>query len=341
VGEGARASLAETVRRACPRALRATIVVDATVAALWPPRGLETGLATRVLRVPAGEASKTRRVLARLQDRLIEGTRDEPVVAVGGGAVLDAAGFAAATARRGLPWIALPTTVVAMADAALGGKVAVNHPRGKNLLGTFHPPRAVLADTAFLATLPDRERAAGLAEVYKAARVGDPALLETLRRGPPEGAGEWAAAIHAAAAVKARLVEADERDAGPRRALNYGHTVGHALETVCGAAAMLHGEAVAIGMAVAGAIARARGVWTTEDEERQCRDLEGMGLPTRLPEGATPDAILGLLALDKKRRPGAHHTFVLPRRVGVVIVEDVTTAEIVAALAARASASSR
>jgi 3-dehydroquinate synthase len=334
-GLGLRATLQEEIAARLPRATRLVLVVDREVAKRWPPartfpRG---GVATVVVRIPAGEASKTRAVLARLQDRMLDLTRDDPVVAVGGGATLDVVGFAAATVRRGLPWIAVPTTVVAMADAAVGGKVAVNHPRGKNLLGGFHPPRLVLADVDFLSTLPDRDRVAGLAEVYKCGRVGDPVLLGTLRAGAPADQDAWIDALRRSVVVKARLVEVDERDVGPRRALNYGHTTGHPLETLLGNDRMRHGEAVAIGMGVAARIAVARGLLASGEATRQDEELRGLGLPTEVPPEVEPRDVLAVMDLDKKRRASGGRTFVLPSAPnGVIIAEDVTDDEVLAAL---------
>jgi 3-dehydroquinate synthetase len=334
IGAGARRLLARTLDDAFPTAERVGWLVDATVARLWERAdGLEPPAGRRAARLllPAGEAAKERSVLAAAEDLLLELRREEPVIVVGGGAALDAGGLAAALAHRGHPWIAVPTTVLAMADASVGGKVAINHARGKNLLGTFHPPVEVLADLDVLATLPARERAAGLAEVWKAGCVADADLCARLAEGPPEGPA-LADALARAVAVKARLVEADERDHGARRALNYGHTVGHALERV--GLDLLHGEAVAIGMGVAARLARARGLLDAAWVGRQRDALVRLGLPVDLPPAVDRRALLERLGADKKRRAGALHTFVLPRATGVVVVEDVREAEVQAALAA-------
>ena len=259
------------------------------------------------------------------------------MIAVGGGAVLDVAGYAAATARRGLPWVAVPTSGVAPADAAVGGKTGVNHPRGKNLLGAFHPPVLVLADVTTLATLPERDRVAGLAEVYKAGLVSDAGLVEALRarRDPPDDAFR-VDVVSRALRVKAALVERDERDAGPRRLLNYGHTVGHALETCLGNEAMRHGEAIAIGMGVAARLAVARGLLAETFVVIQDSDLSRLGLPLHVPFGASTPRILQVLAADKKRRAGALHTVVLPRGPQrLEVFEDVTEAELSTAIDAR------
>ncbi len=332
IGEGIRERVWPEVRRRFPTARRLGAVVDAAVAALWPEAGGGDEPDTLCLRAPAGEAAKERHVLETLQDALLELRREEPVIAVGGGAVLDVVGFAAATVRRGLPWIAVPTTVAGMADASVGGKVAINHPRGKNLLGTFHPPSLVVSDVDYLTTLEAREVLSGLAELYKVARIGDPALLALLGRGPPRSPAAWMDAIRRAVAVKARLVEQDERDRGPRRLLNYGHTVGHALERILGPERMRHGEAVAVGMAAAARLARARGLVGDAWVEGQDADLRRLGLDPARHEGVDASALLDVLGQDKKRRPGVRHVVVLPRESGPpAVYEDVEDAEIRAA----------
>lgn len=342
LGPGARRLLREAVEALAPGAQRVGWLVDEAVARLWErAAGLEPPAGLEVLRMalPAGEACKEREVLAAAQDLLLGLRRDEPVVVVGGGAALDLGGFAAATAHRGHPWIALPTTVLAMADASVGGKVAINHARGKNLLGTFHPPGEVLADLDLLGTLPAREAAAGWAEVRKAGFVGDRALLDLLAQGVPPGLEAQAHALHRALAVKARLVEQDERDHGPRRALNYGHTIGHALER--SGLGLLHGEAVALGMVAALALSESRGLLAAGVRAREVAALARLGLPTALASPVEAGAVLARAGADKKRR-GARHVFVLPVGTqGVHVVEDVTDEELAAALAALQPAGAR
>jgi 3-dehydroquinate synthetase len=341
VGSGCLARFSELVAARLPRARRFHHVWDTHVAAIagsgrWevrfvPPKG-STSL------VPAGEAAKERPVHLRLEDDFLDAalTRDDAVIAVGGGAALDVAGFAAATVRRGIPWVAVPTSVVAMADAAVGGKTGVNHPRGKNLVGTFHAPALVVADVKTLATLSTRDKTAGLAEVWKAGVVGDPALVDRLDAGPPATDAAWVDTIARALAVKIRLVERDERDLGERRLLNYGHTVGHALEFLGGFKAHRHGEAIAIGMGVAAEVARRRGMVAPDLARAQDDVLSRLGLPVRVPATAITRRVLDAMRMDKKRRPGEPHTFVLPRRVGdAVVAEDVTDEEVSAALDAR------
>ncbi|MGE0193043.1 MAG: 3-dehydroquinate synthase family protein [Planctomycetota bacterium] len=335
VGVGVRRDVVTRARAVAPRARRVGYVVDERVDGLWPTPTWPDDLEPVVVRLPAGEAAKQREVLAGVQDALLDLRRDEPVIVRGGGAALDVGGLAAATVRRGLPWIAVPTTVVAMADAALGGKTAVNHPRGKNLLGVFHPPAHVLADVDHLATLPEREIRAGLAEVYKCARLGAPGLHRLLAGGVPRDAKSWVAVLEASARLKADVVAQDERDHGVRRRLNYGHTVGHALERVLGPERMRHGEAVAMGMVVAAALAVRRGLLPAGDAVRQREDLERLGLPVRLSTSVAAADVLAAIAEDKKRTDDARHTFVLPIAPDDVrIVDDVTDDEITTALAA-------
>ncbi|MBL9088690.1 MAG: 3-dehydroquinate synthase [Planctomycetia bacterium] len=342
VGLGLVGRLESLVAEAAPRATRQLLVVDAGVAPArvhgrWPGEW-SPDPATSIV-VPGGEAAKTREVHARLEDAILDAglTRDDVVVAVGGGAVLDVAGYAAATARRGIPWVAVPTSVVAQVDASVGGKTAVNHPRGKNLLGTFHPPRRAVVDVGALRTLPERDRTAGLAEVYKTGLVGDRDLLGLLTgRGARDDDAWWVEVVARSLAVKAKLVAADERDVGARRALNYGHTVGHTLETALGNDAMRHGEAVAIGMGVAAEVARGRGLVASRFLEAQDAALALLGLPIRVPGSVRPAALADLALEDKKRRAGAELTMVLPRtRGGVVVAEDVSRAELETAIVAR------
>lgn len=341
VGGDLVAVLREAVLARDPVPRRVGLVVDAGLAPAWGERleALARALPDPVrIEVTGGEPSKERAPLERLQDALLELRRLEPVLVLGGGAALDVAGFAAATVRRGLPWIACPTTVVAMADAAIGGKVAVNHRRGKNLLGTFHVPERVHVDASWLETLGPRDTAAGLAEIYKAARIDDAVLAERLREGVPADPDAWEAVILRAVGVKARLVSEDLRDHGVRRALNLGHTVGHALERLPGRDPLRHGEAVAVGMVAAAHLASARGLLAPGEVEALSADLERLGLPVAAPPEAGAEAVLELLGADKKRRPGALHTFVLPLApVGVRIVDDVTDAEIREALQAVAA----
>jgi 3-dehydroquinate synthetase len=267
------------------------VVADERVAALHPL----SSDAPRIL-LPGGEGSKTVATWQRVIDALVaEGLdRDGCLVAFGGGALLDVAGFAAATYLRGIRWIAVPTTLLAQVDAAHGGKTAIDHPAGKNLIGAFHPPAEVLCDTDLLRTLPPREIRSGLAEVVKHAVIGAPALLDRVGRHPP------ASLVREAAAVKLAIVGRDPREGGERRLLNLGHTLGHAFERASGYA-LSHGEAVALGLRAACRIA-ARHCGFREGAAVESA-LDRCGLPSR---GALPfDALEGALRHDKKRAKGA------------------------------------
>ncbi|HJW35871.1 MAG TPA: 3-dehydroquinate synthase family protein [Actinomycetes bacterium] len=281
------------------------------------------GLAVHQLEVPAGEEAKRLEVVAGLYERLaaIPTRRADPVVAVGGGATTDVAGFAAATWLRGVPLVNLPTTVLGMVDAAVGGKTGVDVPAGKNLVGAFHQPVAVVADLDTLAGLPAAEVRSGLAEVAKAGLVGDPALAEALARaaGLAVAADPVALAplVEGAVRVKAAAVAADEHeeagDALGRLSLNYGHTLGHALERLGGYRGIRHGEAVALGMVFAARVAEAVGLARPGLADGHVELLAALGLPVggvRL----DPDQVLAAMATDKKHRQGLR--LVLLRRPG-------------------------
>jgi 3-dehydroquinate synthase len=263
-----------------------------------------------LLEVGEGEPAKSLAEAERLWDGFVAHgvDRGAPVVAVGGGGVGDLAGFAAATFMRGVPVVQVPTTLLAMVDAAVGGKVAVNHPRGKNLIGAFHQPRLVVADPDALRTLPEREYRAGLAEVVKTGAALNAELFGTLETGVAAlGAREPAlleAVVAACCAEKAGIVEQDEREeSGLRMVLNYGHTVGHALEVLTEYRRWLHGEAVAIGLAVAGRLAVRLGLTDERTAERQEALLQALGLPTRFAD-PEPRAVAEALRHDKKARDG-------------------------------------
>lgn len=328
-----RGLLAEVLDRCGDRP--AGVMIDATV---WrrhrPDLIAALGALPRWVR-PGGERIKT---LAELEAAYrwlarIGLPRDGLLIGIGGGTLLDMAALAASTWTRGVAFVSVPTTLLAAVDAAVGGKTAVNLDRLKNPIGTFHPAELVAADTALLATLPRREWRNGLAESIKAAVIGSPALfraledraddLETgLARGDARrplddpDALPWGAWIAASVAIKARVVAADPREAGPRRALNLGHTLGHALEPLLG---LGHGEAVALGMAVAARLAAARGICTRRCADRQTALLAVCGLP--IAATAPPRAeVHRLVVRDKKNRAGQVR-WVLPARIGNVVLD--------------------
>ena len=312
-----------------PGAERAFVVADAGVAERYLgalTEGLSArGLGVVHLGVPPGEEAKSLQVMAALQRQLAtqEAHRDDPVVALGGGAVGDLAGFVAATYMRGVPFVQVPTTLTAQVDAAIGGKAAVNLPEGKNLVGAFHQPVAVLADVATLATLPEREYRSGLAEVAKVGLALDPELLAVLEADPApvlaRDPGALVAIVTACVRAKAEIVAEDERDAGRRLFLNYGHTLGHALERLDAFAGRSHGEAVAVGMVFAARLAESLARAPAGLAARHARLLASLGLET---DGALPpaDEVLTAMRMDKKYRGGVR--FVLLEDVGRPFVQD-------------------
>lgn len=251
-----------------------------------------------------GEASKTLAAVDAIADAALSAGlhRDDAFVAVGGGVATDVVGFAAAVLLRGVPWNAVPTTTAGMADAAIGGKTGVNHARGKNLLGAFHPPRSILIDPDCLATLPERDYRAGLVEAFKAAWIGDAALASRAAASLPALLAREPRAVldllAGAVRVKAALVSADLRDTGERRLLNFGHTLGHALEAASGFGTLRHGEAVAWGIAAALEISRRR-TGLPEEQVRAVRDALSRLGPFPSPE-RDPGRLAELLARDKK-----------------------------------------
>ena len=293
--------------------------------------------------MPPGESEKT---LARFGDALarlaqLKANRDATVVALGGGVVGDLSGFAAACWMRGIAFVQLPTTLLAMVDSSVGGKTAVDLPQGKNLVGAFHQPAAVIADTDVLATLPARELSAGLAEVVKYGALGDAAFftwLEThadalLAREP----ASVAEAIERSCRHKAAIVARDETEQGDRALLNFGHTFGHALETASAYGSLLHGEAVAIGMVLAARLSAQLGLAPAQDGERLGALLQRMNLPTALPQGSDPAHLLDLMRLDKKNLSGRLR-LILWRGLGrAFIAPDVDEAAVLDCLRAAAA----
>ena len=269
------------------------------------------GFMPTVATVTPGEASKSQAVAARLYDALAQMAADRttPIVAVGGGVVGDLAGFVAATWHRGVPLIMVPTSLLAMVDSSVGGKVGVNHPAGKNLIGAIHQPAGVWIDTAFLATLPDREFRSGLAEVVKDGMILDVDFFGWLEKNAENILLRQSSAIERvirrSCELKAGVVEADERESsGGRMVLNYGHTFGHAFEAVAGYGTWLHGEAVSAGMICASRLAERLKMIPAEVTHRQKKLLERFGLPTA-PDPSWPlDALMTAMQHDKKAVAG-------------------------------------
>ena len=288
-----------------------------------------------VLPVGGGESFKTQRSVEAIYTALLGGGADRrtAVIAIGGGTVTDVVGFAAATYMRGVRWIAVPTTVLGMADAAIGGKTGIDLPQGKNLAGAFWNPSAVVADVASLATLPLAERQTGLAEAVKCAIIGDPPLLDVIERfSPGADPSGWTHIIAAAAGLKARIVASDPREGGARALLNLGHTVAHALE-LAGSYRMTHGHAVSVGLRAEGLIAGRRVSWPDAEHARMLAVLRRLSLPLHV-EGLSVEQVLRAMKHDKKN-VGGRIRFVLPARIGDVRYGiDVDAGDVRAALQA-------
>ena len=325
--------LGRSLARIFPGGPRCLIVTHPRLKTLYG-RSIErsvrrSGMRPAFALIPEGETAKNlsaardlyRKCLAEKLDR------SSVILAFGGGVVGDTAGFVAATYLRGLPLVQVPTTLLAMVDSSIGGKTGVDLPQAKNFIGAFHQPKLVWIDPALLASLPEREIRNGLAEVIKYGVIADRDLFGILERsGPLQAAGRRALRekmIARCAAVKARVVSRDERETrGLREILNFGHTWGHAIETFTRYRAYSHGEAVALGMRAAGAMALHLGLWTRTDQDRLTGLLRRAGLPLRLKDGLPRKRMAEILSRDKKNRSGLLR-FVLPRRLGKVIVRTV------------------
>ena len=312
-----------------PGVRHAAVVTVAPVAALYLNRVLsalrQAGVAAHDVMVPDGEEAKTLATLEGVYHRFaaIPLGRGDVVIALGGGVVGDLAGFAAATWNRGVAVVQLPTTLLAQVDAAVGGKTGVNLAEGKNLVGAFHQPTMVVADTTTLATLHPRDRRAGLGEAAKYGFIADPELLDLLEARPEAAvAGDaevLSEVVRRGVAVKARIVAADEHEAGERALLNYGHTIGHAIETFSGYGTYRHGEAVALGMVAAARMGEQLGISEPGLADRTVTLLDRLGLPTGGVR-ADPAALWSLLERDKKARNGVR--FVLCRKPGEAVLVD-------------------
>lgn len=329
VGDGLLASEAAGMAAALRRP-RAIVVSDERVSALYADAVLgplaEAGVATDLIAIPPGEASKSFAMLERVCEHALAAgiERRDAVIALGGGVVGDLAGFAAASLLRGVDFIQIPTSLLAQVDSSVGGKTGIDTGQGKNLVGAFHQPRLVLADIATLDTLAPREMRAGYAEVVKYGLLGDAAFFAALEaRGPALLAGDREARVWAVAecvAAKARIVVEDEREAGRRALLNLGHTFGHALEAAIGYdGRLLHGEAVAVGMAIAFHLSTTECGCPEADARRVRAHLREAGLPVSPSETAAAameiDALIDLMGADKKAQDGAPR-FVLAERIG-------------------------
>ncbi|MCK1715194.1 MULTISPECIES: 3-dehydroquinate synthase [unclassified Bradyrhizobium] len=345
IGRGVLASLGKRIAALRP-GVRTAVVTDRTVAKYWlePAEAslAAAGIPTSRVVVEEGEISKTYAGLEKVSEALIAAKieRNDLVIALGGGVVGDLAGFAAAILRRGVDFVQVPTSLLAQVDSSVGGKTGINSPQGKNLLGAFHQPVLVVADTAVLDTLSPRQFRAGYAEVAKYGVLGDEAFFTWLEKNHSEifkGGSAREHAIATSCRAKAGVVSRDERETGERALLNLGHTFGHALEAATGFSDRLfHGEGVAIGMTLAAQFSAKLGMIGEADAARVERHLVEAGLPTRLQDIAgfaqeglsDADALMGLMAQDKKVKRGKL-TFILLEAVGrAVIAKDVEPAPV-------------
>ena len=333
IGRGLLASLGERIKTLRPGA-RVAIVTDETVAghhlAATETTLKAAGIDSARILVPAGEGSKSYATFEKVCEAIIAARveRNDLVVALGGGVIGDLAGFAAASARRGVDFVQVPTTLLSQVDSSVGGKTGINSRQGKNLVGAFHQPVLVVADSALLDTLPKREFRAGYAEVAKYGLLGDAAFFAWLEKNWQDVFAGGPAREHAIAVccrAKAGIVARDERETGERALLNLGHTFGHALEAGCGFSdRLLHGEAVALGMALAFEFSAKKGLISAADATRASAHLAAVGLPTHVkgvPGGVPPvDTLMDLISQDKKVTRGAL-TFILVRGIGRAFIE--------------------
>jgi 3-dehydroquinate synthase len=339
IGRGVISALGPRIAALRPGA-KVFLITDENVARhALPPAAASlaaSGLRADHLIVEPGEASKSYRVFERVCEAVIGARveRGDLIIALGGGVIGDLAGFVAAVVRRGLDYVQVPTTLLAQVDSSVGGKTAIDSAHGKNLVGAFHQPILVLADTALLDSLPRREFRAGYAELVKYGLLGDEAFFAWLDANWRDVFGGGAGRDHAIAVAcraKAGIVARDERETGERALLNLGHTFGHALEAACGfSERLLHGEAIAIGMAQAFRFSAKRGLLPRADAERAIRHLAATGLPTRIGDISGPalslDGLMTLIAQDKKVKRGTL-TFILVRGIGAAFVENGVDAE--------------
>ena len=345
IGRGVLNSLGARVK-ALRAGARTAIVTDSNVAK-FHLKAAQAALGSEgsPIEVPPGEHSKDYATFAKVCEALIAARieRNDLVVALGGGVIGDLAGFAAATTRRGLDFVQVPTTLLAQVDSSVGGKTGIDSPQGKNLIGAFHQPLLVLADTALLDTLPKREFAAGYAEMVKYGLLADAGFFSWLESNWQDVFAGGPGREHAIAICcrgKAGIVARDERETGERALLNLGHTFGHALEADAGfSGKLLHGEAVATGIVLAFAFSAKRGLISAADAERVKKHIAATGLPTAIQGKPDVDRLMALIAQDKKVKRGKL-TFILVRGIGNAFVEnDVDPAEVRAFLAEQLSSS--
>ncbi|MBN1490414.1 MAG: 3-dehydroquinate synthase [Phycisphaerae bacterium] len=336
IGPGILDGIGEAVRTLCP-APNAAVVTDSNVGPLYADQALaslrQAGYEAHCVTVPAGDGSKSLDQAAKLYDAMAAARieRRSPLIALGGGMVGDLTGFVAATWLRGVPFVQCSTTIEANVDAATGGKTAVNHPAGKNLVGAFYQPRLVVMDTSTLDTLEDRDFRAGLAESVKHGAIRDTAFfawheshVEPILAHEPAALADL---LERNVQIKAAVVAADEREAGLRAILNFGHTIGHAVESLMHYE-WRHGECVAVGMVAVARLAVRRGLMADADAERMTTLLRAFGLPTEIPARLAAEDIVRLTKMDKKVAAGRVRFVLVPRFGETVLRDDITDADI-------------
>jgi 3-dehydroquinate synthase len=341
VGEGLLPELGGLIRSHAPKiGEKLAVVTDTGTAPLFGPIAESSlksaGFDVAVIEVPAGETSKSLSMVGNVCDQLLSHQLDRhsAIIALGGGVIGDLAGFVAAIFHRGIRLVHVPTTIVAQVDSSIGGKTGVNTEAGKNLLGAIHPPELVITDVSLLDWLPERDFYAGFGEIIKHGVIADRAMLEQL--GKFDRGRDLAALVRRNVRIKAKIVVTDEFESSDRRALlNFGHTVGHAIEAAAGYGRLLHGEAVAMGVAVAADLSVAKSGLPEADRDLLVARLEKFQLPTRIPTDLSIKALMEALRRDKKFKSGAIR-FVLTRALGsAYLAEDVTELDIAEAIDGR------
>lgn len=343
IGTGVLGQIGRAIRDLFPHngASRAAVVTDENVGPAYAQRVLDAlrqaGYHTHLVTVPAGEASKSLAQASRLYDEMAEARieRSSPIIALGGGVVGDLTGFVAATWLRGVPFIQCPTTVEADVDASTGGKTAVNHPAGKNLVGAFYQPRLVLMDIATLDTLTERDFRAGLAESIKHGAIRDSAFFDwqeaNVRKILTRDRDVMAELLEKNVRIKVDVVSADEREAGLRAILNFGHTIGHAVESLLHYE-WRHGECVSVGMVAAARIAARHSIMPEEAATRLRGVLEAFGLPVEIPAIIATDDVIRLTKMDKKVAEGRVRFVLVPRFGETIVRDDISEQDVRAAV---------
>ena len=336
VGAGLLDKAGELISGAC-KGRTAAVVTNKKIGNLYANRLIKSlgksGISAQVITIPSGERSKTLSTVARIYEKLLDMKLDRGgmVIGLGGGVIGDIAGFAAATYLRGVDFVQIPTSLLAQVDASVGGKTGVDLPRGKNLVGAFHQPKIVIIDISVLRTLPVREFRCGLAEIIKHGIIRDSEYFtfieKNLKAIKRQDVNVLERAIEQSCEIKADVVQQDERESGLRRILNYGHTVGHAIESLTGYKKYKHGEAVSIGMVTAALAAREIGSADADLVDRIVGILKAAGLPCALPTGISHREIVTAMGLDKKVAHGRLHV-VLVNFIGSAFVADDVPAEI-------------